>query len=103
VDAFPGADVVYSYAAPSSGTVTVTVQPQPGFDVGLGLLQPCAPNNCLQTMDRRGDGAPETLTFQATAGNTYYIVVDSAVPAVPPGAPGFRSDGRGGFVLGVSQ
>ncbi len=93
VDAFPGRDVVYVYTPTTSGPVTVTVVPERGFDPGIAVLTSCLPSSCIASADVVSSSQPESVTFNATAGTPYYLVVDS-----------YSASGRtfrGGFVISV--
>lgn len=75
---FSGRDVVYQFTAAATGSVTATVTPQAGFDPALLLLLPlCGPGACVRASDAAGPGGAEALTFSATSGQTYFLVVDS--------------------------
>ena len=71
-----GNEYTYSFTAESTGEVTVTMG---GLDADLDvfvLLNPfgsCKPGNCIASGVSVGD---ESVTFDALAGETYYIVVD---------------------------
>lgn len=97
-DTFDGAEVVYAYTAASSGPLTVNLQPQPGFDPGLAVLAGCQVNSCVVTTDQGLGGDPERVTFLATAGTTYYFVVDSSYGATTASS----QHARGRFVISVS-
>ena len=76
---FDGRDLVYQYTATATGTVTATVSPAATFDAALLLLQPgCAAAQCVRFADAAGAGVPEAFSFAVTAGQTYFLVVDSA-------------------------
>lgn len=81
---FDGRDLVYSYTATSTGTVTATVSPEAGFNPALLLLQTsCGAAQCVRFADAAGQGVPESFSFPVTAGQTYFLVVDSANREVP--------------------
>ncbi|MDY0003249.1 MAG: DUF4215 domain-containing protein, partial [Polyangia bacterium] len=73
-----GPEYTYQFNATETGPVTVTLTGiASGVDLDLFvLLQPfgsCAPGNCIAYSAGVGD---ETVTFEALAGQTYFIVVD---------------------------
>lgn len=75
---FSGRDLTYQYTASATGTATATVTPQGLFDPALLLLQPvCGAASCVRFADSGGPGVAESLTFSVTAGQTYFLVVDS--------------------------
>jgi cysteine-rich repeat protein len=90
-----GREAYYEYTAATSGTVTVTLTTataRPDLDLivlAAGAGGGCEPRNpgCLDASSTTGD---EYVTFTATAGRTYYIVVDGIAP------------GGGDFTIGVS-
>lgn len=92
-----GADVAYRYTAVASGVATVMVRPQRGFDVGVAVLSTCAPGACMVSRDFGIASSPETVTFNAVAGHSYFIVIDSS-----SGSPDSAA-GRGGFTVSVNQ
>ena len=76
---FDGRDLVYQYTATATGSVTATVSPEATFDAALLLLQPtCGAAQCVRFADAGGPGVPEAFSFAVTAGQTYFLVVDSA-------------------------
>ncbi len=94
---YPGADVVYKYTAPSTGVATITAISQRGFDVGVYVLDAaCAPATCIADRDQAFGGGTEVLTFNATAGLAYYVVVDYFLTDTSGAS-------RGGFVVSVAQ
>ena len=74
-DGSGSSDVVYAYAAEANGEVTVKLS-QTDFDSALYVLSDCDNEVCLDFDDGVGVGAPESVTFSASQGATYYIVVD---------------------------
>lgn len=77
-------DLVYQYTASATGTVTATVSPEAGFNPALLLLEPaCSPAQCVRLVDAAGAGVPESFSFPVSAGQTYYLVVDSANRELP--------------------
>lgn len=75
---FDARDLVYQYTAAATGTVTATVSPEASFDAALLLLQPtCGAAQCARFADGAGPGVPEAFSFAVTAGQTYFLVVDS--------------------------
>jgi hypothetical protein len=88
-----GSETYYRLDATTSGTVMVSLS---GMAVDLDLIVlaqgaggGCEPRNpgCIGASSTNG---PETVTFPATAGNSYYVVVD-----------GFAAN-AGSFTLGVT-
>jgi hypothetical protein len=81
---FDGRDLVYQYTPAASGPVTATLSPEAAFDGALLLLQgSCAPASCVRAADSGGAGVPESVTFDAVAGQTVWLVVDSRDRTVP--------------------
>jgi hypothetical protein len=79
-----GRDVTYQFTAATTGTVTATLSPVGLWDPSLLLLAPtCAPAACARASNVGGPGVPEALTFAVTAGQTYFLVVDSADGSLP--------------------
>lgn len=74
---YNGPDLVYSFTAAVSGTVTATIVPSLNFDPVLALMPTtCASTSCTAAADVGASGDPETLSFAVTAGQTYYLLVD---------------------------
>ena len=97
-DKLPGVDVVYSFTATTTGPLTVNVSPVRNFDVGVAVMAGNSnAGSCVDTRDIGFESDPEDLTFQATAGTTYYFVVDSYYNLNPVVA----AYARGGFILSV--
>jgi hypothetical protein len=81
---FSGRDLTYQVTAAATGTMTATLTPQGLFDPALLLLQPtCGAASCVRVSDTGGPGMAEALTFSVTAGQTYFLVVDSWDGAQP--------------------
>ena len=93
-----GADVVYTYVATASNDATVIMQPEISYQADIAVLDACQPSVCLTAAASTAPGAPVVLTFPANNGHTYFIVVDSSVPAASN-----QSSGRGGFSIAASQ
>jgi hypothetical protein len=75
---FDARDLVYQYTATATGTVTATISPEASFDAALMLLQgTCGAAQCVRFADSGGAGVPEAFSFAVTAGQTYFLVVDS--------------------------
>ncbi len=65
---------VYGFQVSANAAVTVTLTPLAGDDLNIWLLQgACDPDSCI---DYSHDGDPEVVTFNASSGLDYYIVVD---------------------------
>lgn len=96
-----GPEVVYTYTSTTAGPVTVAVQPQRGFDVGLAVMSACTATSCIATADPNNNGDQEVITFTATANTTYFIFVDSFSTAAGGNSPNPRS--VGGFIVSVTQ
>lgn len=97
-----GPEVVYSYTAATTGPVVVRVLPERTTDLGLAVVQnACAPMNCVDTEENNFNGDPETVSFAATAGTTYFIFVDSFSNSA--GGNTSNPSGQGGFILSVQQ
>jgi hypothetical protein len=79
-----GRDVTYSFTAPTTGTVTATITPAGLYDPSLLLLAPsCGAAACARASNVGGPGVPESLSFAVTAGQTFFLVVDSADGSLP--------------------
>jgi hypothetical protein len=85
--ATPGPEASYRIVAPSDGMITVTLD-DPSHELALAMLSPFDPVTYVGN-DRRlacdvshcvaasaGTAGGQTLTFAATAGETYYFLVD---------------------------
>ena len=76
-----GPDVFYSFEVLTSGTMSFTVTPGPGYDTGIGLFQgSLASPTWLFGVDDTFTGpieGIETFSYAVTAGQTYHFVVDS--------------------------
>lgn len=96
-----GADVVYSFTPSTSGIVNLTATPDQTLNIGLAVLTSCAPNTCIGSADTSNSdyGRAERTSFAATAGQTYYIVVESAAPLTATEPP----YGYGRFKLDVEM
>jgi hypothetical protein len=92
-----GQDVVFAYTASVTGPVKAYVRPQRDFDLALGVLSACAPASCLAFDDQAGVGRPASVTFNASAGATYYLVVDHWDSAT------FSHSWAGGFIISVTE
>jgi hypothetical protein len=68
-----GGDVVYSITARTTGTITVTTCGS-GFDTVLYVATTCGQSTTACNDD--SCGVQSSVSFAATAGTTYYIVVD---------------------------
>jgi hypothetical protein len=71
----PSTEQTYAFVAQTSGSVTATITPTGGADLDLNVVGAFAATGgcdvagaCL--------GAGSSVTFAATAGATYYLVVD---------------------------
>lgn len=74
-----GADLYYRIRPALSCTLQVTMNPTGPENLGLYVASDCAPlsaANCITMDDNGGDGVTEVVTFAATAGTDYYILVD---------------------------
>jgi hypothetical protein len=72
----PGPEASYQLVAASSGTVTVTLDSTDALD--LVELDPlAATGGCDVSHCTAADPASHTVTFQTTAGQAYYVLVDS--------------------------
>lgn len=75
-----GNDVFYSVGLSAGQTITVTVTPEPGYDVAVYVRESCAAGaSCLEGVDAELKGGAEVLDFTAPSDGTYLIVVDGAV------------------------
>lgn len=74
---YNGRDLVYSFTAAASGTVTANIIPASNFDPVIAVMVGgCGSTYCTAAADVGASGGPETLSFSVTAGQTYYLVVD---------------------------
>ena len=87
-----GPDVVYDFIYDKPVELTVTMEPEEGFDCGLYVATNCdVPiTTCVAGSDENGEGEPESVTFIANANTIYYIFCDS-----------YREDSYGSFTLHV--
>jgi hypothetical protein len=87
-----GPDVVYSFIAPGSGTVTVDMD-NLGFDASLYVVTDCGDiaGSCVAGADDALSGGGEQLSFESETGVTYYIIADK-----------YGSGGGGAFDLNVA-
>lgn len=73
----PGKDLVFLFIAPQTRSYTATLQPDSVFDAVLFRMEgSCAPASCVAGVNKGSTGNPEVMTFSATAGATYWFVVD---------------------------
>jgi hypothetical protein len=83
--AFDGQERAYRFIAPASGTATATVTPATGGNsvglVALGAFDngACDPLGSCINAAQAFSTTPVPVTFAVTAGDTYYVVVDSEV------------------------
>lgn len=96
-NALPGADVVYQFTTGQAGSYVVRVQPERGFNAALGVTRACTRGMCLDTVDSAPENLPEQIVFNAMAGTTYFVTVDSASDQPT------NSAARGGFVVSVQS
>jgi hypothetical protein len=69
-------DAVYAFTPDISGVMDVTLQ-APDFDSGLYVRTTCASTSTeVACSDNGAFGDDESVSFQATAGKTYYVFVD---------------------------
>lgn len=75
---YTASEYTYTFVSPGDGDVTVTLSGL-ADDLDLFILEDfdgeCDPINCLDFSDNAGTG-DEAVTFSATAGTTYYFVID---------------------------
>jgi len=74
-----GADLYYRIRPSGSCTLQVSVNPTGPENLGLYIASDCAPlsaANCITMDDNGGGGVTEIVTFAATAGTDYYILMD---------------------------
>ncbi|MBK8268733.1 MAG: PPC domain-containing protein [Planctomycetes bacterium] len=81
-----GPDVVYSIISPSSQPLTITMDPTDA-DLGLYVVTDCsnAQASCVVADDSGGSGTLESVVFNATAGVTYYILIETFNNSGNPG------------------
>ncbi len=68
-------DAVFALTAPASGLFEATLVPGSGYDAALYVGTTCGGSN-VACEDRAGSAGTEKVAFEATAGTTYYLVVD---------------------------
>ena len=74
-----GHDVFYAVSLAAGQTLSVTVTPDPAYDVAVYVRSSCdAGASCLAGADAGLKGEAETLSFTALADGTYLLVVDGA-------------------------
>jgi len=73
-----GRDLVYGFQVPFDTNVRVLVDPEDGYNTSVYVLTDCGSVDlsCVAAADRGPSSADESLTFAATSGQLYYIVVD---------------------------
>ena len=71
-----GPGVWYTFAG-NNQTITVTADPEAGFDIALSVASGtnCSGFTNIDCADGGGDGASESVTFTANMGTTYYFYV----------------------------
>ena len=75
-----GPERAYAFTAAEDGAVRARVQPNGGLDFDLFVLEgACEGDACIRDGTLLG---PDTVTWTATAGTTYYLVVDGAIDQV---------------------
>jgi hypothetical protein len=74
-----GGDRAYALTAGKSGTYTVTVQGSLGMDPIVYVAKDCTQlaKTCAGFVDKTGENGKEVLTFNATAGEVWFVVVDA--------------------------
>lgn len=77
-----GPDAIYRVEATSGQLITATLTPDQGYDAGLYILSDCLSSACLAGIDAALAGGIESVSTEAPATGTYYIVVDSWSPGV---------------------
>ena len=74
---FPGTEYTYEFVPQQNTMLTVTLEGLGGYDSALALVEDtgdgCVPASCVAGDDAYGT---ESVIYNVTAGNTYYIVVD---------------------------
>ncbi|NOX57312.1 MAG: hypothetical protein GXP29_00440 [Planctomycetes bacterium] len=75
----PGPDVVYELNLPATQDVTIVMSPGATLDASLYVVTDCADpeGTCVAGDDSGLSGGPETVTFSAVAGTTYFIIADA--------------------------
>ena len=89
-----GEDFVIMVATDITCDLGISMDPDDTIDLALYVLYPdCddVPGNCVIVNDVGGQGVPEDVEFRATAGESYYVIVD-----------GYNGD-NGGFALTISE
>lgn len=72
-------EVVYGVVPSQAGTLTVVVEPSPGFDAVLYAREgSCTKGDQIACAEQAGEGGEETLSFAASAGARYSVFVDGA-------------------------
>ncbi|MCA9631019.1 MAG: pre-peptidase C-terminal domain-containing protein, partial [Myxococcales bacterium] len=69
-------DVVYAFTADVDGRLLISVDPEDSFDAVLYVRESTCASNEIECQDGPSAGGVETVEIWATAGTTYYAVVD---------------------------
>jgi len=77
-----GRDAVYAFTATTTRSVTARVRGTGQLDPILLVTTNCQSigSSCIASVDATGQDGTETVTFTATAGTTYFVIVDSFGP-----------------------
>ncbi|MDR0967127.1 MAG: lamin tail domain-containing protein [Myxococcales bacterium] len=71
-------EVVYAFTAATTGPVTISATPwnDEDYDLVLYVVSSLSSRTAIKLSDSGSYGEAESLTFNATSGTTYYVVVD---------------------------
>jgi uncharacterized repeat protein (TIGR01451 family) len=87
-----GPDRAWKIRTNTNCTLTITMDPTGGEDLGLIVYQPTCSSllsDCACVDDTGAGGVAESVTLDAVAGTDYFIVVDGySLGAIPPGPSG---------------
>lgn len=87
ISPYPGREVAYSFVAPESGQYTVSLSGPLAVDLDLLVVSAahgsCDPSGCVGSSDKSGLAA-ESVTFSASEGDEFLVVVDSRGASTSP-------------------
>jgi hypothetical protein len=87
-----GPDRAYELRVDVDCTVAITMDPTTSEDLALIVYESTCSSllsDCVCVDDTGDAGVPETVTVDAVAGTTYYVVIDGySIGAAPPGSSG---------------
>ncbi|MFW5878279.1 MAG: hypothetical protein ACOCVR_00535, partial [Myxococcota bacterium] len=72
-----GPDVAYAVDLTAGDLLTVTLDPEEGFDAAVYLLESCDAAQCLTGADESFVSEPESISHVAASDGRYFVIVDS--------------------------